>query len=243
MKRSAVVAAVLSGGVAVLACLSPAPADDAATIYKKITAATNAQTSFQMTLTMAAMGMTTVATVVRPASSAGGMSPGSTAMAPTGAMKASTAAAAMTMDVYLVNGALYMSINGGKWQKRSVDPETLKAQLSSIISQGGETPTLTLEPDRTSGAFTFGAIRIVTATPKSLAAMPGASGTTTLECTYDKASYLLHECDTDQLSIVYEKYNDPSNVVTLPPDAANATELPPLTLPATASPAPSAAPK
>jgi hypothetical protein len=40
---------------------------------------------------------------------------------------------------------------------------------------------------------------------------------------YDKTTYLIHECDSEQFSIVYSKFNDPANTVALPLAAANAT--------------------
>jgi len=233
MKRQAIVAAVLAGSAAVLAHSGPARADDAGTaLLKKINAAQSAKTSFVTTTTAAASGLTSVATFVRTAPKAPGDRFAGVAA------KIETAMASMTIDTYIVDSTLYLSMNGGPWQKKSLSSDQFRAYTTSLIDGFKDNPPVaTLQPDRVDGGVTYGDVRIVTTMPSMLASMPGPK-TIAVECMYDKTTYLMHECDTDQFSIAYSKFNDPANAVVLPAAAANATVL---TLPLPGEPPPGAA--
>jgi hypothetical protein len=222
MKRGVFVAALLAGSVAVLAHSCPVRADDAGmAVLAKINAAQNARTSYVTTTTARSIGVTSVATYVRSApATAGDRLSGL-------AVKMETAAGSLTIDTYIVDSTLYLSINGSPWQKKALDTEQFKAYTGSLIDAFKTNPPVaTLQPDRVDGGVTYGDVRIVSATPPSLASMsPSLPPTMSIECMYDKATYLMHECDTEQFSIAYSKFNDPSNSVELPLAAANATTL------------------
>ena len=236
MKRQAIVAAMVAGGSAVLGWMSPGRADDAGlAVLAKIYAAQRSQTSWVMTTTAGASGLTSVATIVRTAPKTPG-DPFSGVAA-----KTETAAGALTVDTYIVDSTLYLSFNGSPWQKKALNAAQLKMYSGSLIDDiKTNPPVATLQPDRVDGGVTFGDIRLVMPTPAAmLASIPGAPKSLTLECMYDKAAYLIHECDTEQFSITYSKFNDPANTVVLPAAAANAA---PLAMPLPGDPAPSAAP-
>jgi hypothetical protein len=221
MKRQAIVAAVLAGGTAVLAYASPGRADDSAlAILSKMSAAQVALTSFVMTTTAATSGVTSVATVVRTPSKTPGEAYSGVAT------KVETAVGSITIDTYIVDSTMYLSMNGSPWQKKALTAEQFKTFTGSLID-GFKTnpPVATLQPDRVDGGVTYGDVRIAAPTPASLASMPGMPKTLTLECMYDKATYLMHECDAEQFTMTFSNFNDPANVVVLPAAAANATPL------------------
>jgi hypothetical protein len=229
MKQRVVVSA-LAGGAAVLGLFGPVRADDGPAIYAKIKAAEAAQTSYVMTSTVLAGGssITAVQTIVRPP----GVEP---------ALKQTTAAGTFTIDMYFVHSTIYVSLNGGPWQKRAVDPQAFEKQMSPFAAMG--VPEVTVLPDRQVGSTAYGALRIVVNNPGAGPAV-SVPGKATEECTYDKTTFLLRECDLGQITATFDKYSDPGNAVVLPPDTANATPLtipiPGLPPPASASPAPAA---
>jgi len=222
MKRRVIAAALLAGSAAVLVYPRPGRADDAGmAVLMKINAAQNARTSYVTTTTARSIGVTSVATFVRSApSTAGDRLSGLSA-------KMETVAGTLTIDTYIVNSTLYMSISGSPWQKKALNTEQFKAYTGSLLDGfKANPPAATLQPDRVDGGMTYGDVRIVSATPPALASMsPSLPTTMTIECMYDKSTYLMHECDTEQFSIAYSKFNDPANSVELPLAAANATTL------------------
>jgi hypothetical protein len=221
MKRQAIAAAVLAGSTAFLIAPSAVRADDAGTaVLKKINAAQKAQTSWVITTTAPSSGLTSIATYVRTAPK----TPGD-ASSGFGA-KTETAAGPATIDTYIVNSTLYMSINGGAWQKKPLNTDQFKAFTSSLLDQEKADPEVaTLQPDRVDGGVTYGDIRVITPTPPALASMGTMPKSLSMECMYDKTTYLMHECETTQFSMSYSKYGDPANTVVLPAAAANATLL------------------
>jgi len=236
MKRQGIVAAVLAGGTAVFGCVSPGRADDAAlAVLAKINTAQASQTSWVMTTTAGASGVTSVATFVRAAPKAPGNPFAGVAV------KVETAAGSITIDTYIVDSTLYLSLNGSPWQKKALNTDQFKMYTGSLLDGFKEhPPAATLQPDRVDGGISYGDVRVVMQTPASmLAAMPAAPKSLTLECMYDKASFLMHECDTDQFTVAYSKFNDPANSVVLPAAAANATVL---TMPLPGEAPPAAAP-
>jgi len=231
--KSRTIAAVLAGMLSI-ATGCPAAADDAPAILAKIGRAQAAQPSFVMTTTLAPMGLSIVATFVhtRPAAGGNPLSAFATHLvANGGSFKAET---------YIVDSVMYIS-SGGMWQKRPLSDAELRSQLHAMLADLNEHPPIaTVQPDRVDAGKTYGDLRLVIPTPESMPAGSSLPSSLTLECMYDKASFLMHECDGDQFAIAYGRYGDPANVVVLPAAAANAT---PLTLPMPGdSPAPASSP-
>jgi hypothetical protein len=242
MKRQAILAAGLTGAAAVFGEASAVRADDAGmAVLQKINAAQSALTSFVTTMTASSSGVASVATFVRktpktPGDRFSGI-----------AEKIETSAGTLTIDSYVIDSTLYLSVNGSPWQKKPLNTEQFKMFAGSLIDGfKANPPVATLQPDRVDAGVTYGDLRIVSATPPALASLaPAVTKTMTIECMYDKTTYLMHECDADQFSIVYSKVNDPSNSVELPLAAATATTLTmplPGESPAAAAPAASAPP-
>ncbi len=126
-----------------------------------------------------------------------------------------------TLTLYAIGGYVYQQFDGSAWQRRK-----LPGGSAMLIAPLSATATLTPQPDaRDPAGETFGAFRAVTTLP-----IPGV-GTipnVTMDCTYDKATLLLHTCSSQYATLTFHNYNDPKNVVELPAEAKNAAELAPL---------------
>jgi hypothetical protein len=123
--------------------------------------------------------------------------------------------------VYASGGYEYQQFDGSSWQKRKLPPGGLT--LSPLAS----TATVTAQADKrdASGAV-YGAFSATTSLPiPGVGTIPNVA----MDCTYDKETLLLHDCTTQYGEFAFHNYNDPKNVVDLPADTKNATELPPLT--------------
>jgi hypothetical protein len=234
MKRSVIGAAVAAAGAALVVQPAPVRADAAGSaILARINAAQSARTSFVVKTTGTTVGVASTATIVRVSPA----KPGDTLSGI--AEKIETTAGALTIETYIVNSTLYVSLDGTTWQKKTLDAAQVKRLTGSIVDGfKANPPVATVQPDRVDGGVTYGDVRVVSATPPSLAALaPSAPKTVTIECMYDKATFLMHECDNEQFSLAFSKYDDPSNTVALPLAAANATVL---TIPLPGDPAPAA---
>ena len=79
-------------------------------------------------------------------------------------------------------------------------------------------------PDRAENGVTYGAFGSL--------AMGNGGVPGTMECTYDKATYLPHACTVllqtlpVPLHVTYDKWNDPSNTIEPPPGIAPPTPRP-----------------
>ncbi len=132
-----------------------------------------------------------------------------------------------TTESLVIGTAMYFHGASTPWAAAAVPP--VKRPRKNLLYMAS--PDSKLEPlaDRTEGAVTYGAFG-------SLAigngGIPG-----TMECTYDKATYLPHTCAVvlqalpTPLRVTYDRWNDPANVIEPPPGVA----------PPTPSPAPSPA--
>jgi len=211
-----------------------AAADDAAAILAKIGRAQAAQPSFVMTTTLAPLGLSIVATFIhRPPK------PGTSALSGYAAHLESNAGA-FKAETYIIDSVMYLSYNG-VWQKKPLSDAQLTSQLHVMLADlNDHPPVATMQLDRVDAGKTYGDLRLVIPTPQTMTVGAPLPASLTLECMYDKTTYLMHECDGDQFSIAYGRYGDPANVVVLPAAAANAT---PLTLPMPGdSPAPASSP-
>jgi len=138
-----------------------------------------------------------------------------------GRAKVQGSAGPHTLLLYALGGYEYQQIDGSAWQRRK-----LPAGATMLIAPLGATATVTPQPDtRDASGEMFGAFRAVTTLP-----IPGV-GTipnVTMDCTYDKATLLLHICASQYATLTFHNYDDPKNVVELPAEAKNAAELAPL---------------
>jgi hypothetical protein len=185
-------------------CTATAAAQDGAALRANLVAALAATTSFQIDVTnpQGIMGTVVVQTQLGRAKVQGSGGP-------------------HTVSIYAVSGYEYQQFDGGAWQRRKLPPGGLA--ISPFAAAAAVTP----EADkRDASGATFGAFTATTSLPiPGIGTIPNVA----LECTYDKATLLLHDCTSQYGEFAFHNYNDPKNVVELPADAKTATELPPLT--------------
>lgn len=93
---------------------------------------------------------------------------------------------------------------------------------------------MTLGADVSDGGVTYGSYDVSVPT----ASVPGAPAAQPMmmSCTYDKSTFLTHECKNSFFTETFLDYNGPDNVVTLPAELSTATESPGITTPAMSSP-------
>jgi hypothetical protein len=206
---------------------SAARADDAADLTAKTTAALAAVASFQMGTQMTVDGpsgkmpMSMSMTIVRPDH-----------------FKTDLLTGPMALSTYSVgDGFSYMHIGSGPWQKIAVPA----AQVASMVAQYqamAKAGTLQILPDSVEDGVPVGMYQSTVQAPAMALTPVGPPKTTTMTitCSYDKQTYLTKKCNDSagQYVITFSHYNDPANVVELPPEAKSATLL---TLPASATPA------
>ncbi len=137
-----------------------------------------------------------------------------------GRTKVQGSAGPHSLTLYAVGGYEYQQIDGSAWQRRK-----LPAMNALLISPLSATATVTPKPDERDGGVVYGAFTAVTSLPvPGIGTIPNVS----MDCTYDKATMLLHVCTSQYATLTFHNYNDPKNVVELPADAKNAAELAPL---------------
>jgi hypothetical protein len=138
-----------------------------------------------------------------------------------GRTKVQGSAGPHTLVLYAADGEVYQQIDGAPWQRRK-----LPGGSALLIAPLTAAATFRPEPDvHDPSGMTAGAFQAVTSLP-----IPGV-GTipnVTLECTYDKATMLPRTCSSQYATLAFHNYNDPKNVVDVPPAALSATELAPL---------------
>jgi hypothetical protein len=140
-----------------------------------------------------------------------------------------------SIESYLIDGVAYVR-GGTGWQKTKIDPGQ-SPQLSVNLADSLKPANVTLMPDRQENGMSVGVFAVDTP-------QPAAGGPTTpapaapmhTVCTYDKGSYRLKTCTNSYMKMTYTRYDDPENIVSLPPEAAN----PGLPHPSKAPPAPAA---
>lgn len=194
-------------------------ADDAADVRAKILAAQAGISSMTLQISAPGMGMTGVGTIIRK---------------PSPAMHMAMATGATKVDLFMVGQTLYEHLGGGPWLRMQMpDTSTMESFAKSITDK----MHVTLGPDVIENGVTYG----VMTTQTDTASIPGAPavGPATMTCKYDKATFLMHSCTNGVITQTMSGYNDPANVVTLPPEALNAQSAPTPALPV---PAPAASP-
>ncbi len=107
-------------------------------------------------------------------------------------------------DVILVGATAYISDNDGQtYRKMAAPPELVAAQaeLRAI-------PVERLLPDKTAAGKTWGQFATSSGGPEK---------DQQLTCSYDKSSYRIGACSNPGLMMSFTRYDDPNNVVTVPP--------------------------
>ena len=191
----------------VLAALQVSPAlaraDDPRALTTKLVAAAAGVNSFvvQMKVT-GATGVSGSLTFVRPMR-----------------IKSEFTGDATSVETYFVDGTVYTHLPGG-WQKTKIDGAHAPPQ-SVNIAEGLTAATVTVLPDRTEDGASVGLIEVETSVAPAGGLTAQAAGSR-MVCSYDKTSYLLRVCTNGIMTMTYTKYNDPTNVVELPPEARSA---------------------
>ncbi|MEA2785631.1 MAG: hypothetical protein QOF71_1735 [Candidatus Eremiobacteraeota bacterium] len=198
----------------VAAAVPVAAADDGAALTAKIDGAISGAASYRVTVQGPNGFAIDIVSVgrdrVRVQSSAGGNSAESVVVGP----------------------AMYYRTAGSPWTANVVP--VVRTPRKNLLYMGA--PDTKVEPlaDRTEGGVAYGAFGSL--------AVGNAQVPATMECTYDKATYRPHACTVvlqalpTPLHVTYDKWDDPSNVVDVPPG------VPPPT-PPPVRPAPSPSPR
>ncbi len=194
----AIAAAGLSPAVAQTPA-SPAPAA-AATAPSPVAAALSAAmekvTSFRLIVTTPT-GMVNTMTYVGPKQR----------------MKMLMTMGPMVVEGVTADGLTYVRVNGGEWRRQEMPAGGESGTPLSLIKRIANAQSIRPLPDRTENGIVVGVYEV--AAP----AMPGASPSAPLQpltCTYDKTSSLPRACENAMLTMKYEGWNDPANVVDVP---------------------------
>lgn len=189
-------------------------------LQKKMAAAAKNIKSFRFQLS-SPMGMTSASTViVHPM-----------------LMHMQIAGGPIVMEMYVAEGYMYRRIGSGAWQKQAIP--SMASLPTDAIKRLAEGTSMTLGADVSDGGVTYGSYDVSVPT----ASVPGAPAAQPMmmSCTYDKSTFLTHECKNSFFTETFLDYNGPDNVVTLPAELSTATESPGITTPA--MPSPSSTPK
>jgi len=139
-------------------------------------------------------------------------------------------------DAIYVDGWAYSKTNAAPWQRRRFPG--LPGVIASLAPISHSVPTVL--PDVDVDGVAVGRVRLAGTIPPS--ALPPGLTQADLDkyaelifftCSYSKTTYLLDTCSKvypDPQSFVM-RYDLPPNTFDVPPEARNATELPPLSLP------------
>ena len=195
---------IVSVAAMVAVCAGSAGADDGSGLRANVLMALAATTSFVMDLT-----------------NPQGIYGSAVVQTQTGRTKVQGSAGPHSLVLYAVGGYEYQQIDGSAWQRRK-----LPAMGALVIAPLSATATVTPKADqRDPSGVVYGAFNALTSLPvPGLGTIPNVS----MDCTYDKSTMLLHVCTSQYATLTFHNYNDPKNVVELPAEAKNATELAPL---------------
>jgi len=180
---------------ALLAVLVPvaAWADDAAALRQKLVAGLSGVSSMRIVMTLAG---STATMVVRPTGTDHR----------TFAVHMQMHGPTLAMEMFIVDGFMYQSINGSRWERRPLPDPRSAVHLGPAFGDPG---TVTPLPDRVEDGVTYGAF-----TESPPASVP--SGLMTFTCTYEKSSGRLHSCESPLGTMTYGGYNDPGNLPAIP---------------------------
>jgi hypothetical protein len=106
-------------------------------------------------------------------------------------------------DVVLAGSIAYISDNDGQtYHKVTAPPELIAAQAELRAM-----PVDRLLPDKVTAQKTWGQFAISSGGPQK---------DQQLTCTYDKTTYRIGQCSNPGLMMSFTRYDDPSNIVTVP---------------------------
>jgi len=105
-------------------------------------------------------------------------------------------------DVVLVGPVAYISNDGQTYRKTDAPPEVIAAQ-----AQLRDVPVDQVLPDKSAGGKTWGQFATTSAGPQK---------DQHLTCAYDKKTYRIGDCSNEGLTLTFSRYDDPTNVVTIP---------------------------
>jgi hypothetical protein len=130
--------------------------------------------------------------------------------------------AAAPYESVVIGTAMYFRSAGTPWAAVAVP--AVKRPRKNLLYMAA--PDAKLEPlaDRSEGGVTYGAFGSL--------ALGNNQAAGTMECTYDKTTYLPHGCTVIlqalpvPVRVTYDRWNDPANVVEPPPGVAPPTPAP-----------------
>jgi hypothetical protein len=128
----------------------------------------------------------------------------------------------VVMEMYIADGYLYHRVGSSAWQKQPMpSAAALPADSIKTLVEGTR---IMVGADVSEGGVTYGSYQVSIAT----ASIPGApaAGPRELSCTYDKSTFLTHECKNSFITETFLDYNDPNNAVTLPAELSTVTVTP-----------------
>ena len=200
-----------------LMAMSPLGAQQPDDLHEKIRAATLKVKSFRMQMWSSA-GMTSVSTVITHPLQ----------------MHMQMASGPVTMEMYIVDGYLYQRIANGGWKKQKLP--AMHSSPVDALGAASQAANLVRGPDVQEGDKDYGSYRIEVTT----AVIPGAPAAPplALTCTYDKVTYLLHECKNPLITETFQAYNDPGNTIVIPAELSKAADAGELPIPVAPSPIP-----
>lgn len=175
----------------------PAGAADLATVRAGVTHAMQAAKSVVLTTTTT-NGLSATMTYVAPDRSHTALTSGGT-----------------NYDVVVVGANAYISVNNGPYRQTSAPPQFLATQ-----AQLRDVPVDDVLPDTTIDGTTYGQFATASAGPQH---------DQHLTCAYDKTTYRIARCSGEggSMTIVFSRYDDAANVVTVPPVASTAPSASP----------------
>lgn len=191
-------------GVMLASAVAATAADDATSLSAKVDQAITAAASYRVTVAGPSGLAIDIVSVGRDR------------------LRVHATSAGTTSDSVVIGTAMYYRGANGAWAAAAVPP--VKAQRKNLLYMAA--PGTKLEPlgDRSDGGVTYGAFGSL--------ALGNGGVPATMECTYDKATFLPHACTVVMqslpapLHVVYDRWNDAANVVEAPPGVAPPTPAP-----------------
>ena len=125
----------------------------------------------------------------------------------------------------VIGSTSYVRVNGGTWLvSKMQNAKDFAEKLSATLAKQ---TTYTPLPDRRESGVTYGAFSSTSGSDVMAAAGAATTATTpvTMQCTYDKTTYLMHVCTLQPpgapfpMTLTYSAWNDPANTVDVPSDA------------------------
>lgn len=107
-----------------------------------------------------------------------------------------------TRDVVIIGPAVYVSNGGQPYRQVEAPPDVISAP-----AQLREVPVDRVLPDMIESGVRWGRFETTSSGPQK---------DQHLVCTYDKRTYRLAQCSNEGFKIVFSRYDDPQNVVTMP---------------------------